>query len=56
MEQAAQTLEHASAAIDEWEESIIRRLVDTVKVVSAEQITVCLRGGVEIEQQVRTEK
>jgi hypothetical protein len=56
MEQAAQTLEHASAAIDEWEESIIRQLVDTVKVVSAEQITVCLRGGVEIEQQVRTEK
>lgn len=39
-----------SANISEWDEALIRQLVDTVKVHSAEKITVFLRGGVQIEQ------
>ena len=38
--------------IAEWEESTIRQLVDMVKVVSKEKIIVCLRGGVQIEQEI----
>ena len=34
----------------EWSEDMIRQLVDTVKVLSADRIRVCLRGGMEIEQ------
>jgi hypothetical protein len=33
-----------------WDEALIRQLVDTVKVNSAEKITVFLRGGVQVEQ------
>lgn len=43
-------VETAPAEITEWNESLIRQLVDTVKVVSAEKIIVSLRGGREIEQ------
>lgn len=43
-------MENASAEISEWDESMIRQLVDTVKVVSREKIIVCLRGGVQIKQ------
>lgn len=34
----------------EWNESDIRQLVDTVVVLSADRLRVCLRGGMEIEQ------
>lgn len=47
---AVDALEHASAEITEWDESLIRQLVDTVKVVSANKIIVYLRGGIQIEQ------
>lgn len=50
IEDAAATMEQTSANISEWDESLIRQLVDTVKVHSAEKITVYLRGGVQIEQ------
>ena len=36
--------------ISEWDEALIRQLVDTVKVNSAEKITVFLRGGIQVEQ------
>lgn len=36
----------------EWNESDIRQLVDTVVVLSADRIRVCLRGGMEIEQTI----
>lgn len=49
---AVDALEHASAEIPEWDESLIRQLVDTVKVVSANKIIVYLRGGIEIEQEL----
>lgn len=50
IEDAADALEQASADITQWDEPLIRQLVDTVKVVSASKIIVYLRGGIEIEQ------
>jgi len=49
---AVSILNVGSAAITEWDESIIRQLVDTVKVLSANRIRVYLRGGMEIEQEL----
>ena len=50
IEEAAAVMEGVSAEIQEWDETLIRQLVDTVKVVSAEHITVILRGGIQVEQ------
>lgn len=50
VQNAVTAVETAPAEITEWDESLIRQLVDTVKVVSAEKIIVSLRGGREIEQ------
>lgn len=50
IENAAAIMEQTSANISEWDEALIRQLVDTVKVHSAEKITVYLRGGIEIYQ------
>ena len=50
IEIATDAMEQAPAHITEWDESLIPQLVDTVKVHSAEKITVYLRGGVQIEQ------
>lgn len=52
IESAIHTMESASAELTEWDESLIRQLVDTVKVVSADEIIVYLRGGIEIRQDV----
>ena len=41
-----------SAEITEWDENIIRQLVDSVKVLSADRVRICLRGGIEIERTV----
>lgn len=49
---AAQTLENASPHITEWDESAIRQLVETVKVLSKDEITVTLKGGFEIRQKI----
>lgn len=38
-------LENASLKLQQWDETAIRQLVDTVKVISAEGILVYLRGG-----------
>ena len=51
--QAIQAMETSSSAIAVWEESTIRQLVDWVKILSAEEILVCLHGGIELRQ--RTE-
>lgn len=45
-------LENASPKLQQWDEAVIRQLVDTVKVISAERIVVYLRGGAEIEQEI----
>ena len=50
IEDAAAAMAQASTHISEWDEALIRQLVDTVKVNSAEKITVFLRGGVQVEQ------
>ena len=45
-------MENSSAELTEWEESTIRQLVDWVKIISAEEILVCLHGGIEIRQRM----
>ena len=50
VEIATDAMEQTSTNISEWDEALIRQLVDTVKVYSAEKITVYLRGGIEIQQ------
>lgn len=50
VETVAAAMEQVSAEITEWDESLIRQLVDTVKVLSAEKILVSLRGCIQIEQ------
>ena len=41
-----------SPRITEWDELAIRQLVDTVKVISKEEILVTLKGGDEIRQKI----
>lgn len=49
---AADMMKQSPEKIVEWDESLIRQMVDTVKVVSAEKIIVYLRGGVEIQKEI----
>lgn len=49
---AVEAMENASAELTSWDEPTIRQLIDTVKVVSADEIMVYLRDGVEIRQAV----
>ena len=53
IETAAAVMEQVTAEITQWDESVIRGLVDTVKVVSKDQIEVYLRGGSVVKQEVR---
>ena len=50
IEDAVAAMEQASCHICKWDEALIRQLVDTVKVHSAKKITVYLRGGVQVDQ------
>ena len=52
IQSAASAMEHGQAEKLEWDETLIRQLVDTVEVLSADRIRVCLRGGMEIEQSI----
>lgn len=52
IENTVKTMQAASAELTEWDEATIRQLVDTVKVISADEIIVYLRGGVEIRQDI----
>ena len=49
-------LNAGSAKITQWNESIIRQVVDVVKVLSADRILICLHGGMEIEQVLGEER
>ena len=40
--------------LTEWDEEMIRQLVNTVKVISADHIRVFLNDGTEIDQEVRS--
>ncbi len=53
MNTAASLLTEAPPELTEWDESIIRQLVDTIKVISAEEIVVYLQGGIEIKQKIK---
>lgn len=50
IKQALQIMENSSCAITAWKESTIRQLVDWVKIISTNEILVCLHGGIEITQ------
>ena len=52
---AVNLMESTSPDLVEWDESIIRQLVDTVKVISADTIIVYLQGGIEITQDITHE-
>lgn len=53
IDEVIRVMENISPDIKEWDESLIRQLVETVTVLSAQKIIVRLRGGVEIEQELR---
>ena len=50
MKEAAEAMRTSSEKLVQWDESLIRQIVDTVKVVSAGQIIVYLRDGTEISE------
>lgn len=50
IEAAEAAMEKLPMRITAWDEAMIRQLVDTVRVLSADKIKVRLRGGIEIEQ------
>lgn len=52
IENTVKTMQAASAELTEWDEATIRQLVNTVKVISADEIIVYLRGGVEVRQDI----
>lgn len=47
---AAMGLDTVSPYLTEWDESVVRQLVEVVRVISAEKIIVTIKGGTEIEQ------
>ena len=53
MATTAALMEKMSPELTEWDESWIRQLVDTVKVLSEVAIIVYLRGGIEIRQSIK---
>lgn len=50
IESARAALEQASSEITDWDESVIRQLVESVTVLSAERLEICIRGGSVIQQ------
>lgn len=42
----------AGAYITEWDESAVRQLVETVKILSKDEVAVTLKGGIEICQKI----
>ena len=53
VDEAVELLSEGTAELTEWDESVIRQLVETVKIISKEKILVTLQGGIEIEQDVK---
>ena len=53
---AMDVLNSSVAEITEWDESMIRQLVDTVTVLSEDRIRVRLYGGMEIEKELDQER
>ena len=55
IERAAEVMQSASPHLTEWNETIIRQLVEQVKVLSKDEIEVRLKNGTEIRQCVAKE-
>lgn len=52
IKQALNYMEEHSPAITEWDETAIRQLVSWIKILSSEEILVCLHGGIETRQKL----
>ena len=52
MKQAEQALQAAEPYITEWNETMIRQLVERVTVLSADEVLVQIKGGAEIRQRL----
>lgn len=52
IKQALNYMEEHSPAITEWDETAIRQLVSWVRILSSEEILVCLHGGIEVRQKM----
>ena len=52
LQEAESLLAGAPSEIAEWDETLVRQTVETVKVLSAHEILVCLKGGMEIREKV----
>ena len=46
------SLGNASPYITEWDESAVRQLVETVKILSKDEVAVTLKGGIELCQKI----
>lgn len=53
MDTTVSLMEKMSPELTEWDEAVVRQLVDTVKVLSDDTIKVYLRGGIEIQQSIK---
>jgi len=49
---AVDFFENSSSDLTEWDDFLMRQLIDWVKILSTEEILVCLRGGIEIRQKM----
>ena len=52
---AVEAMNNFSAEITEWDDTLVRQLVDTVKVLAKDRILLILKSGKEIEWTVRQE-
>ena len=52
IKQALKIMKNSASTFTVWEESTIRQLVGWVKIVSEDEILVCLNDGVEIKQKI----
>ena len=51
-EDQANSYEVQKEYITEWDESAVRQLVETVKILSKDEVAVTLKGGIEICQKI----
>ena len=52
MKQAEQAIENTAQTITEWNENAVRQIVERVTVLSADEVLVRIKGGVEIKQRL----
>ena len=52
LQEAESLLAGTPSEITEWDEALVRQTVETVKVLSAHEILVCLKDGTEIRETV----